>query len=96
MCPHGRITKELVIGSMDLLGLFQLVLQEDVLKSLKRYCRYIMFRVKTWFGIAGSFVGLFEGMAKYGFLVLSSALAAFVFRLQILNFLGHLDGTPDL
>ena len=29
------------------------------------------------FGIANTFVGLFEGMDKYGFLALSSAIVAF-------------------
>ncbi|XP_013599548.1 PREDICTED: uncharacterized protein LOC106307209 isoform X3 [Brassica oleracea var. oleracea] len=36
-----------------------------------------IFLWRIMFGIASTFVGLSEGMAKYGFLVLSSAIVAF-------------------
>lgn len=36
-----------------------------------------IFLWRVMFGIASTFVGLSEGMAKYGFLALSSAIVAF-------------------
>ena len=36
-----------------------------------------IFLWRIMFGIASTFVGLSEGMAKYGFLALSSAIVAF-------------------
>ncbi|KAH0850927.1 hypothetical protein HID58_095116 [Brassica napus] len=42
-----------------------------------RRCVRLYFPVEDHVGIASTFVGLSEGMAKYGFLVLSSAIVAF-------------------
>ncbi|ONI24867.1 hypothetical protein PRUPE_2G266500 [Prunus persica] len=39
---------------------------------------------RVMFGIASTFVGLSEGMAKYGFLALSSAIVAFAYDMKLL------------
>ena len=44
-----------------------------------------IFLWRIMFGIASTFVGLSEGMAKYGFLALSSAIVAFSVSLQCLR-----------
>ncbi|GMP23740.1 hypothetical protein CsSME_00001230 [Camellia sinensis var. sinensis] len=39
---------------------------------------------KALFGVANMFIGLSEGMAKYGFLALSSAIVAFTYDMKLL------------
>lgn len=60
-----------------------------------------IFLWRIMFGIASTFVGLSEGMAKYGFLALSSAIVAFSVRsipsvLLAHNLCFHLDGCSIL
>ncbi|KAH9609238.1 hypothetical protein KSS87_015297 [Heliosperma pusillum] len=58
---------------------------------------------RIMFGIANTFVGLSEGMAKYGFLALSSAMVAFAiytydgqFQASIGQSFHHLEGTASV
>ncbi|XP_013599547.1 PREDICTED: uncharacterized protein LOC106307209 isoform X2 [Brassica oleracea var. oleracea] len=44
-----------------------------------------IFLWRIMFGIASTFVGLSEGMAKYGFLVLSSAIVAFAIVFKVIE-----------
>ncbi|PWA98318.1 hypothetical protein CTI12_AA021310 [Artemisia annua] len=50
---------------------------------------------RVMFGIANTFIGFSEGMAKYGFLALSSAIVAFTYDMKLLSVDLPMAAGPD-